>query len=109
MNSQNDKIPELAKVVERNVNTLLSRKKEENSKRGFEERLVDGVTAFISSMPPVYVHLVVFGSWILWNRGILKVKPFDPSFIILATRCGSRGNFSYHICIDRSKTNKQPG
>jgi len=108
MNSQKDQIPELAKVVERNVNTLLNRKKEENRKRGVEERLVDGVTAFISSMPSVYAHLVIFGSWILWNTGILKLKPCDPSFVILATFAAVEAIFlTTFVLIGQKRINNQ--
>jgi uncharacterized membrane protein len=33
----------------------------------------------------VYIHLVVFGAWILINLGWLPVIPrFDPSFVVLA-------------------------
>ncbi|HEV8504412.1 MAG TPA: DUF1003 domain-containing protein [Chitinophagaceae bacterium] len=84
MNSKKEQIPELARVVERNVNTLLNRKKKEDRKRTVEERLVDSVTSFVSSMLSVYVHLVLFGVWIFWNTGLLPLKPFDPSFVILA-------------------------
>jgi uncharacterized membrane protein len=84
MNSKKEQIPELARVVERNVNTLLNRKKKEDRKRTVEERLVDSVTSFVSSMLSVYVHLVLFGVWIFWNTGLLPPKPFDPSFVILA-------------------------
>jgi uncharacterized membrane protein len=32
----------------------------------------------------VYVHLVVFGLWIVINLGLLPIKKFDPSFVVLA-------------------------
>jgi uncharacterized membrane protein len=32
----------------------------------------------------VYIHLAVFGTWILWNLGWLGLAPFDPSFVVLA-------------------------
>ena len=33
----------------------------------------------------VIFHLVFFSSWILWNLGAIHLKPFDPTFVILAT------------------------
>lgn len=36
-------------------------------------------------MASLYIHLLLFGIWIFWNSGFLNLKPFDPSFIILAT------------------------
>jgi uncharacterized membrane protein len=85
MKPSKDEVPQTAKVVERNVNALLHRKKEEDRKRNFQERMVDGVTAFAGSMLSLYIHLIFFGTWITWNSGWTRLKPFDPSFIILAT------------------------
>lgn len=80
-----NEIPEMAKVIERNINALLHRKKEENRKRNFQERTIDSVTAFAGSMLSFYIHFTFFGTWIIWNLGWIKLKPFDPNFIILAT------------------------
>ena len=83
MNFAENEIPEMAKVVERNVNALLHHKKEEIRKRNFQEKFVDAVTAFASSMASLYAHLFLFGSWILWNCGWLHLKIFDPHFTFL--------------------------
>ena len=85
MNINENEIPEMANVVERNVNALLNRKKEETRKRNLKERIVDSITAFAGSMFSVYLHLILFGGWIIWNLGWLSLKPFDPNFINLAT------------------------
>jgi uncharacterized membrane protein len=85
MNSKENEIPEMASVVERNVNALLNRKKEETRKRNFREKIVDSITAFAGSMLSVYLHFILFGGWIIWNLGWLNLKPFDENFINLAT------------------------
>ena len=85
MNINENEIPEMANVVERNVNALLNRKKEETRKRNLKERIVDSITAFAGSMFSVYLHFILFGGWIIWNLGWLSLKPFDPNFINLAT------------------------
>ena len=85
MNEFDNEIPEMASVVERNVNALLHHKKEEIRKRNIQEKIVDSVTAFASSMLSVYLHSTFFGIWVFWNLGVLGLKPFDPNFIILAT------------------------
>ncbi|MEP6673783.1 MAG: DUF1003 domain-containing protein [Ferruginibacter sp.] len=85
MDTDQHQNPEMEKVVERNVNALLDRKKEEIRKRNFQEKLVDSVTLFASSMASVYIHFLFFGIWIISNLGWLYLKPFDPNFIILAT------------------------
>lgn len=85
MNINENEIPEMANVVERNVNALLNRKKEETRKRNLKEKIVDSITAFAGSMFSVYLHFILFGGWITWNLGWLSLKPFDPNFINLAT------------------------
>jgi uncharacterized membrane protein len=32
----------------------------------------------------VYIHMSLFGLWIIWNLGWIGLKPFDPSFVVLA-------------------------
>ena len=85
MNVTTNEAPEVLQIVERNVNALLHRKKEDRKNRGLTEKIVDAITSFAASMASVFIHSVVFGVWVLWNLGLLGLKPFDASFIILAT------------------------
>ena len=77
-------VPKMVKVVERNIKVLVDRRKEERDKRNHKEIIVDSIASFTGSIMSVYIHLIFFGIWILWNVGWLNIKPFDPSFIILA-------------------------
>jgi uncharacterized membrane protein len=83
--SSQREIPEMARIVERNVNALLNRKKQDDIKRTPKDKVVDAIGYFAGSMLSIYVHFILFGTWVLWNLGWLKLKPFDPSFIIMAT------------------------
>lgn len=74
----------LAQIVERNIQTLLQRRRTEERKKGIQERLADGITAFTGSMTFVYIHLLLFGLWIITNLGWLPLPRFDPSFVMLA-------------------------
>jgi uncharacterized membrane protein len=76
--------PGMAKVVERNIHALLDRNKETEKKKTFEEKIADAITRFTGSMLFVYLHLFLYGTWIAWNLGWLGLKPFDPSFVVLA-------------------------
>jgi uncharacterized membrane protein len=50
-----------------------------------EVRVADAIIGFTGSMRFVYLHLVLFGLWILVNLGLVPGAPeFDPSFVILA-------------------------
>ncbi|WP_424813453.1 DUF1003 domain-containing protein [Roseococcus sp. YIM B11640] len=43
------------------------------------------ITSFTGSMSFVYLHLALYGAWILVNLGLVPgVEKFDPSFVILA-------------------------
>lgn len=75
----------MASVVSRNIAALLERRRVEERSKGFQERTADAITAFTGSMPFVYIHLVLFGLWIVVNLAWLPiVRPFDPTFVVLA-------------------------
>jgi uncharacterized membrane protein len=77
--------PDLVGVVERNIRALVARRLEEERRKGFEERLADAITRFTGSMRFVYLHLVVYGTWIAVNLSwVPYVRPFDPTFVTLA-------------------------
>ena len=59
----------MVKVVDRNIRALLEHRQEQRVSRSRKERVVDAVTGFAGSMSFVYLHLAVFGLWILANRG----------------------------------------
>ena len=86
-------VPEMAKIVERNVNALLKRKQEEHQNRTVSERIVDTIFSFLSGMASVLFHLIFFGIWIFWNAGILGFPRFDPHFLILACFAGIEAIF----------------
>jgi uncharacterized membrane protein len=77
--------PGLAQVVERNIQALLIHRHEQEGSRTRQERIADGITRFTGSMRFVYIHLALFGAWIIINLGwIPGVPQFDSSFVVLA-------------------------
>jgi uncharacterized membrane protein len=74
----------MAQIVERNIHALLDRNKEADKRKTFEEKIADTITRFTGSMLFVYLHLILYSTWIAWNLGWLGLKPFDPSFVVLA-------------------------
>ena len=77
--------PDLAQVVDRNIKALLEHRREQEGSRSWEERIADAITRFTGSMRFVYIHLVLFGSWIVINLGWIPGIPrFDRSFVVLA-------------------------
>ncbi|WP_207532574.1 DUF1003 domain-containing protein [Desertivirga arenae] len=84
MENDNQKLPPMASVVERNIKALLEREKNEEAKESYQDKIADKITKFTGSMLFVYIHFLLIGLWILWNVNLLGLKPFDPSFVILA-------------------------
>jgi uncharacterized membrane protein len=77
--------PDLAHVVERNIQALLEHRQEQEGNRTTQERVADTITRFTGSMRFVYIHLVLFAGWIVVNLGWIPGLPrFDPSFVVLA-------------------------
>jgi uncharacterized membrane protein len=75
----------MAGVVERNIRALLERRRVEEKTKGFQDRVADGITRFSGSMMFVYIHLIIYGLWIIINLGWIPFIPkFDPTFVILA-------------------------
>ncbi|MDF7810841.1 DUF1003 domain-containing protein [Hymenobacter sp. YC55] len=73
-----------AQIVERNIRALLEREQQRDRQKSWQNRVADVVTGFTGSMTFVFIHLALFGGWIMWNLGWLGLKPFDPSFVVLA-------------------------
>ncbi len=56
----------------------------------------------------VYIHLALFGLWIIWNLGWLGLKPFDKSFVILAMFASVEAIFlSTFVLISQNRMNVQ--
>jgi uncharacterized membrane protein len=74
---------DLSSALRRNIETLRERRRQEMMAAGGEERFAHAITMFTGSMRFVYVHLAVYGGWILYNV-LPGLAHFDPSFVILA-------------------------
>jgi uncharacterized membrane protein len=75
----------LGSVLERNIRALDRRREQEEANAGFQDKLAGTVTRATGSMVFVYLHLLLFGGWIVINLGFIPGLPlFDPSFTILA-------------------------
>src|SRR5918992_3282236 len=84
-NVSHESSPGLANVVERNIQALLFHRREQEGSRTRQERIADAITRFTGSLRFVYIHLVLFGAWIIINLGwIPGIPQFDPSFVVLA-------------------------
>jgi uncharacterized membrane protein len=75
----------LNSALRRNIAALEERRRHEAAVAPMEARIAEAITRFTGSMLFVYVHLAVYGAWIVANLGLVPSIPkFDPSFVVLA-------------------------
>ena len=77
-----------ARIVDRNIAALIERRHQENQRRGAQDRIADAVTRFTGSLTFVYIHLALFGAWVVANLGLVPglgvLRAFDEGFTVLA-------------------------
>jgi uncharacterized membrane protein len=90
--------PGLNWVLERNIEALMARRRDEAAAATHHERFVTAITRFTGSMVFIYVHLAIFGFWIGANVwGLPGIRRFDPSLAYLAV-AASLEAISRHLC-----------
>jgi uncharacterized membrane protein len=97
----------MATVLERNITALLERHKTEERQKTLEERVADSMTRFCGSMVSVYVHLFIFGFWIITNKWTAFPK-WDPTLVILAMAASVEAIFlSTFVLITQNRLSAQ--
>src|SRR3954447_6825576 len=77
--------PGLTPVLERNIEALYERRQREEEGSSLQERAADAITRFTGSMSFVYLHVLIFGLWIVANlHWIPGIPAWDESFVVLA-------------------------
>ena len=71
-------------VMQRNIRALLERRRAEDRRKSREQTLADTITRFTGSMLFVYIHLLLFGTWVIANLPWAPWPRFDPTFVVLA-------------------------
>jgi uncharacterized membrane protein len=75
----------LNSALARNIAALRERERRDRENVRFHERLAAAITHFTGSIGFVYVHLALYGLWIVANLGwIGGIAAWDPSFVVLA-------------------------
>jgi len=75
----------MTRVLARNIHALEEHRRRAEAEASRSERLAEAITRFAGSMPFLYLHLCVFGVWIVVNLGWIPGLPrWDPSFVTLA-------------------------
>ncbi len=77
--------PGMSSVLSRNIEALTRRRRTEERNATLQERVAEVITRFTGSMLFVYLHLAIFGFWIVANLGWVPGVPrWDESFVVLA-------------------------
>jgi len=98
----------MSRVVERNIHGLLERRAADQAQRTPSQRVADRVTSFTGSMAFVFIHLALFGTWIVWNLGLLGLPEFDESFVVLAMAASVEAIFlSTFVLISQNRSNER--
>jgi len=74
----------MAGVIDRNVAALLKRREQEKAATNREDKIADAISNFAGSMKFVYLHVVIYGTWIVVNLPFVPLPKFDPSYVVLA-------------------------
>jgi uncharacterized membrane protein len=72
-------------TLARNIRAMEERRRAQAAHAPLQARLAEAITRFTGSMAFVYLHLALFGFWIVANLGwVPGVPAWDESFVILA-------------------------
>ena len=95
----------LAPALARNIDAVMERRRAAARAASLQERAAAAISRFAGSMPFVYIHLVLYGSWILANLGIVPGLPvWDPSLVILAMEASVEAIFlSTFVLINQNR------
>jgi uncharacterized membrane protein len=83
----------------------MQRRRETANAASSQERAAAAISRFAGSMPFVYIHLVLYGGWIVANLDWLPgVRPWDPSLVILAMEASVEAIFlSTFVLINQNR------
>ncbi|OLP56976.1 hypothetical protein BJF92_20920 [Rhizobium rhizosphaerae] len=77
--------PALSPTLARNIAALIDRRRAVEAEASLQEKAAAAISRFAGSMVFVYIHLVLFGGWILLNLGLIPAIPaWDPTLVVLA-------------------------
>jgi uncharacterized membrane protein len=75
----------LSPALARNIEAVVQRRKRDAEAASREEKAAAAISKFAGSMLFVYIHLAIFGAWIVINVGLVPFIPaWDPSLVVLA-------------------------
>lgn len=101
-------LSQLNASLERNIEALVERRKRLAAKASLQDRISGRISDFAGSMAFVYIHIVLFGGWLVINTGVLPLlPPWDPSLVALAMLASVEAIFlSTFVLINQNRSAK---
>ncbi|MCJ8507024.1 DUF1003 domain-containing protein [Rhizobium lemnae] len=95
----------LTPALARNIDAIMQRRRATANTASLQERAAAAISRFAGSMIFVYIHLLLYGIWILANLNLLPgVRPWDPSLVILAMEASVEAIFlSTFVLINQNR------
>ncbi|AXV17989.1 hypothetical protein CYG48_19620 (plasmid) [Neorhizobium sp. SOG26] len=95
----------LTPALARNIDAVMQRRKEAQKSASLQERAAAAISRFAGSMAFVYIHLVLYSTWIIVNLGWIPIiEPWDPSLVILAMEASVEAIFlSTFVLINQNR------
>jgi uncharacterized membrane protein len=76
---ERDMKSEISDLIDKNIQALIDARAREENKRSRQEKIADWIGSFTGSIPFVYIHVALFGFWIVWNSSLIPHVPkWDP-------------------------------
>lgn len=99
----------LNSALARNIDVLKRRHDRTLATASFPDRMADAITGFTGSFTFIYLHVAIVAVWVAANLGLIpSVRPWDPSFVILATAASVEAIFlSTFVLISQNRMAKQ--
>ncbi len=76
--------PSTSKVLAKNIAVLVEEHRKHDRAASRLQIVVAKIAGFVGSVHFIYVHLLLFGLWILLNKADTSVPKFDPTLQFLA-------------------------
>lgn len=73
-----------SKVLAKNVAVLVEQHRKHDRAASRLQIIVGKIAAFVGSVHFIYVHLLLFGLWVLVNKASTPIAKFDPTLQFLA-------------------------
>jgi uncharacterized membrane protein len=99
----------MPETLQRNIEAMTDRAKEERSRATFSHRVAEHITAFTGSMTFVIVHLLLYSLWVAANVGVVPgLRGFDPNFGVLAMEASVEAIFlSTFVLISQNRMQEE--